>query len=193
MVLPVRPLLLGCVLMLAAALVSGCDRVRGLTNKLKQEVAAKNAAAAAPDGPQIVTLDASTYDAFIAQKGKLVIVDFYADWCGPCRMLGPMLEKAAAAHPAVVFIGRVNVDYEKSLAVQQQVRNIPDVRIFNAGQEVDRFVGCPSEPEIMDKIATLAQGITPAAAGAPATPAKSFEEAVTPMPKNWLPPGLQKR
>jgi thioredoxin len=189
---PVRPLLLGSVLLLAAALVSGCDRLRGLTTKLKQEVAAKGTAAAL-GSPQIVTLDASTYDAFIAQKGKLVIVDFYADWCGPCRMLGPMLEKAAAAHPAVVFIGRVNVDYEKPLAAQQQVRNIPDVRIFNAGHEVDRFVGCPSEPEIMDKIAGLAQGITPAAAGAAATPAKSFEEAVTPMPKNWLPPGLQKR
>lgn len=188
----VRPLLLGFALSLAAVLGSGCERVQSLTKKLKQSVAEKPAAAAVVGTGQVTTLDASNYEAFIAQRNKLVIVDFHADWCGPCRQLEPILEAAAAAHPAVVYVGRFNVDLAKEFAAAKQVRSIPDVRIFKDGREVDRFVGCPSEASVLAKIAGLAQGITPAAAAA-AKPTQAPEESVKPMPKNWMPPGIQKR
>ena len=109
----------------------------------------------------------------------------------PCRQLGPILEKAAAAHPAVVFVGRVNVDKAHSLAAENQVQNIPDVRIFKDGRQVDRFVGCPDEAEVLAKIAALAEGIKPAVA-APAKPAAVPEPALRPMPKDWHPPGIKK-
>lgn len=141
---------------------------------------------------QVTTLDDSTYDAFIAEKSRLIIVDFYADWCGPCKKLGPMLERAAAAHPGVVYVGRVNVDQAAKLAAANQVRGIPDVHIFKEGREVDHFIGCPSEAEVMAKIAALAEGIT-AVVAEPAKPDKPVEETIRPMPKDWLPPGIRKR
>ena len=192
MVLSVRPLIFGAAVLMAAALGSGCDRLRSLAKNLKRAGDAKPAVSAAYGSGQITTIDGTSYDAFIAQPNKLVIVDFYADRCPPCRLLGPMLETAAAAHPGVVFVGRVNVDQATQLAAEQQVSGIPDVRIFKDGRQIDRFIGCPSEPEVLAKIASLAQGIKPAAAEPP-KPAKTLEEAVTPMPKGWLPPGMQKR
>lgn len=190
MIKDVRRLLLGIPLLLAVVHLSGCDRLRSLTHKLKSVPG--GIPAATYDSGQVTAIDASSYDAFVAQKNKLVIVDFYADWCGPCRMLGPMLEAAAAAHPAVVFVGRLNVDQAKEFAAGKEVRGIPDVRIFKDGREVDRFVGCPSEAEVLAKIATLAAGITPVAT-TPATPAQTPAETVKPMPKNWMPPGMEKR
>lgn len=195
MVRSVRPLIFGSAVLITATLGSGCDRLRSLAKNLKKSGDAKPATTATSGSGQVTAIDGSNYEAFIAQPNKLVIVDFYADWCGPCRLLSPMLEKAAAAHPAVVFIGKVNVDQAPQLATQQQVSGIPDVRIFKDGRQIDRFVGCPSEPEVLAKIASLAQGITaaPATPAAPAAPAKTFEESVQPMPKDWLPPGLEKR
>lgn len=149
---------------------------------------------------QVSVLDDATYAAFVAQKGKLIVVDFYADWCGPCRTLGPMLEQAAAAHPGVVYVGRVNVDRVPKLAAANQVRGIPDVHIYKEGREVDHFVGCPGEAELTAKIATLADGITAAAATAepakpaePSEPAKPIEESIRRMPKGWMPPGIRKQ
>lgn len=184
--------MLGFALLIAASLGCGCERVRTMAKNLKQSGKAKPAAAVAYSSEQVTALDASTYEAFVAQPNRLVIVDFYADWCGPCKQLAPMLEQAASAHPGVVFVGRVNVDQAAKLAAEHQVRNIPDVRIFKDGREVDRFVGCPTEAALLAKIAALAEGITPVAA-APAAPAQSAEKTVQPMPKDWLPPGMQKR
>jgi len=183
-------MLLGGTLVLAAVHLGGCERIRSLTKILKPGTRGIPAAVASSD--QVTAIDASSYDAFTAQKNKLIVVDFYADWCGPCRMLAPMLETAATAHPGVVFVGRLNVDQAKEFAAGKQVQGIPDVRIFKDGREVDRFVGCPSEAEVLAKIAALATGITPVAA-APDQPVKTPAETVKPMPKNWMPPGMEKR
>jgi thioredoxin 1 len=187
-----RPRIFGFFLLIAIGLGCGCERVRTMAKNLKRSGAAKPAVAAVYSSEQITALDASTYEGFVAQQNRLVIVDFYADWCGPCKQLEPMLEQAASAHPGVVFIGRVNVDQASKLAAEHQVRNIPDVRIFKDGREVDRFVGCPTQAAVLTKIAALAEGITPVAA-VPVAPAQSPEKAVQPMPRDWLPPGMQKR
>lgn len=195
-----RTVVLGSMLLIAAVLGSGCERVRSMAKNLKQEGGTKPASQAAYRSDQVTNIDASTYEAFIAQKNRLVVIDFYADWCGPCRRLGPILDKAAAAHPAVVYIGRVNVDQVKQLAVDNQVHAIPDVRIFKDGREVDRFVGCPDESDVLGKIEALTHDINPGPAEQAGDPAKdpaktgkSFEESVQPMPKNWMPPGIEKR
>jgi len=197
MISPARHRLLACVLLSAAVLASGCERVRSLVGKLKQGGVGKSATTGTYSSEQVSVLDDSTYDAFVAQKGRLVLVDFYADWCGPCRKLGPMLEQAAAAHPGVVYVGRVNVDRVPKLAAANQVRGTPDVHIYKEGREVDHFVGCPSEAELMAKIATLADGITAAAEpvkpAEPAKPAKPIEESIQRMPKGWMPPGIRKQ
>lgn len=192
MIPPAHPRMLGCLLLLAAVLVTGCERLRTLATIIKQGANAQSVTTGTYTPEQVTTLDDSTYDAFIAEKSRLIIVDFYADWCGPCKKLGPMLERAAAAHPGVVYVGRVNVDQAAKLAAANQVRGIPDVHIFKEGREVDHFIGCPSEAEVMAKIAALAEGIT-AVVAEPAKPDKPVEETIRPMPKDWLPPGIRKR
>ena len=77
-----------------------------------------------------------------ALKGdKLVMVDFWASWCGPCRMLGPVVEKLADQYEGKAVIGKVNVDEQQELAVRYGVMSIPTVIFFKDGKEIDRKVG----------------------------------------------------
>jgi len=73
-------------------------------------------------------------------QGKLMMVDFWASWCGPCRMLGPVIEQLDNRYPDVV-VGKVNVDDEKELAMRYGVMSIPTVIFFKDGKEIDRKVG----------------------------------------------------
>ena len=73
-------------------------------------------------------------------QGKLMMVDFWASWCGPCRMLGPVIEQLDNQYPDVV-VGKVNVDDEQELAMRYSVMSIPTVIFFKDGKEIDRKVG----------------------------------------------------
>ncbi len=175
--------------------LAGCERLKAVAGALEKKETAK------ADVPtvqgnfsrnQISDITSADFPGFISRKDALVIVDFHADWCGPCRMLGPVLEKAAEAHPAVVYLGKVNVDQAPDLAAAQGVSGIPDVRIFKNGREVDRFVGFPGEKQVLQKIAELSKGITPTAATTPVakTPA---EPPIQPFQKDWMPPGMRRQ
>ena len=84
--------------------------------------------------------DQETFDAALAE-GKLMMVDFWAEWCGPCRMLAPMVDKLAAQYEGKVIVGKVNVDEEQELAIRYGVMSIPTVIFFKDGKEIDRKVG----------------------------------------------------
>ena len=73
-------------------------------------------------------------------QGKLMMVDFWASWCGPCRMLGPVIAQLDNQYPDVV-VGKVNVDDEQELAMRYGVMSIPTVIFFKDGKEIDRKVG----------------------------------------------------
>ncbi len=185
-----------CLVVPAAAILnSSCDRIRTLAKEqMKTETQTETTVAVggASFGP-ITQVDSSNYEVFISQKNRLVVVDFYADWCGPCKSLGPVLEKAAAAHPGVVYLGKVNTDQAAQLASEQGVSGIPDVRIFKDGREVDRFVGFPGEGQVFAKIAALSDGMTPATVAAKPAKAPNAEPEMQTMKKDWLPPGMQRR
>ena len=83
-------------------------------------------------------------------QGKLMMVDFWADWCGPCRMLGPVIEQLAGQYPDVV-VGKVNVDDEQELALRYGVMSIPTVIFFKDGKEIDRKVGV-MPPEVFTQV-----------------------------------------
>lgn len=84
-------------------------------------------------------------------KNGNVIVDFYADWCGPCKMLGPVLEKISAKYPDITFI-KVNVDKEEQLAASFKIMSIPAVFMLKDGNIVNKFVGLLPEAEIINII-----------------------------------------
>ena len=74
-------------------------------------------------------------------EGKLMMVDFWAEWCGPCRMLGPVIESLAEQYASRVTVGKVNTDEETELAIRYGVSSIPTVIFFKDGKELDRLVG----------------------------------------------------
>ena len=74
-------------------------------------------------------------------SGKLVMVDFWASWCGPCRMLSPVIDGLSRKYEGKVVIGKVNVDEEQELAITNGVMSIPTVIFYKDGKEIDRKVG----------------------------------------------------
>lgn len=80
-----------------------------------------------------------------------VVIDFFADWCGPCKMLSPVLEKLSAVNPDVKFY-KVNIDENPSLADEFEVQSIPNIVIIKNGQAVDRSIGFKSEQQIQEII-----------------------------------------
>lgn len=90
------------------------------------------------------------FDSEVLQSDKPVLVDFYADWCGPCRMMGPVVEKLAEKYDGRVKVGKVNVDEQPELAGRYGVMSIPNFVFLKDGKAVDNVVGgVPSQ--VLDK------------------------------------------
>lgn len=88
----------------------------------------------------------------ISSKDGVVLVDFWAKWCGPCVGLAPELEKLAAEHAGAITIVKVDVDKAQDLAQEYGVSSIPDMRVFKGGEQVDAMVGGRSAEDIASKI-----------------------------------------
>ena len=105
-------------------------------------------AAMKPPGEPIEALDAATFDAAIAQSDIPIVVDFWAPWCGPCRMVAPELAKVAAAHPGEYLILKVNTDAVPELGERYKIRSIPTMAVFGGAREVARESGARPAADI---------------------------------------------
>ena len=80
-----------------------------------------------------------------------MIIDFWATWCGPCQMVGPMIEELATEFDGRIIIGKVNVDENSDLPSQYGIRNIPTILFFNNGQVVNKLVGVQSKAKLQEE------------------------------------------
>jgi thioredoxin 1 len=107
------------------------------------------------EATKTVAVSEGTFESEVVQATMPVIVDFWAPWCGPCRMVGPILEEIAAENEGKVKVAKVNVDENPSLAQRFGIRGIPTIIIFKDGNQIDTTVGAPSKEHIQGKIDTL--------------------------------------
>lgn len=88
-------------------------------------------------------LDGPTFEADVLQASLPVVVDFYADWCGPCRMMAPSLERLAGEYAGRVTVGKLDVDVNQDIAIRYGVMAMPTLALFRDGKMIDRLVGYP--------------------------------------------------
>ncbi len=96
-----------------------------------------------------------SFEADVLQSKIPVLVDFYADWCAPCRRLAPVIDELAEEYEGDLRFVKVNVDDNASLAVQFGVQSIPTLIFFKGGQQVAKTVGAPPKPRLVQEIAQI--------------------------------------
>ena len=97
-------------------------------------------------------LSDDNFEAEVLQSSKPVLVDFWAPWCGPCRMIAPVVDELATENADSIKIGKVNVDDNPKTATGYQVSSIPTLMLFNNGDVVERFVGMQPKSRLQEAI-----------------------------------------
>ncbi len=100
----------------------------------------------------VIDVTQDTFRSTVIESDKPVLVDFWAEWCGPCKKLSPLLEEIADELGDQVTIAKVDVDSERTLGAMFQIMSIPSVLIFKNGEKVDEFVGLRPRNEIVAKL-----------------------------------------
>lgn len=101
---------------------------------------------------QIVHLSTSTFDELVRSADKAVVVDFWAEWCGPCRAIAPILDEIAAEHSDRLTIAKVNADDNPELLMRYNVMSIPTLLVFSGGEVSKRMVGAKGKSQLLQEL-----------------------------------------
>ena len=110
----------------------------------------------AMENSAVITLNESNFDRELTQDDKPMIVDFWAEWCGPCKMIAPLLDEIAREKTGTLKIAKVNVDENQSLSAKYNIRAIPALLFFKNGQLRDQVVGVASKKDLLSRLEALA-------------------------------------
>ena len=102
-----------------------------------------------------LTITDATFEEVVLKSDKPVVVDFWAAWCGPCRMVGPVIDEVSVDYEGKAVVGKIDVDANQEFAAKYGVRNIPTVLVFHNGEVVGRQVGVSPKKAYTDAIDAL--------------------------------------
>ena len=103
----------------------------------------------------IITLTDATFDEVVNAQDNPVVVDFWAEWCGPCKMIAPVLEEIAAEHAGKVRVAKINIDEHPGAARRFDVMSIPTLIVFQDGQPVKRMVGAKGKGQLLEELSDV--------------------------------------
>jgi thioredoxin 1 len=100
-------------------------------------------------------ITSANFEETVLKSDKPVLVDFWAEWCGPCSMVGPIVDELHTDYEGKAVVGKVNVDDQQEIAAQYGIRNIPTILFFKNGEMVDKNVGVAPKADLAKKIDAL--------------------------------------